>query len=160
MHHISEERLEKINEFMKNVSSITSGSESLYDENDILTKWDSVYYNITKYNDGTEKKDYSKPSKPSIMFHEIDEYLKTWSFKFNKIVDGFNKTLYYNGYKSFFRIDWNNIHKDMIKFDNHNWFNYNKEHFQKLIENKIIEDAKKTNNVSLLREIKIKSLLK
>jgi len=157
-HSISDERLEKINEWIKNISTITSSSKSLKNENDPLTEWDSQYYTIVKYNDGTEKVSYSEPSKPSIMLHEIDDHLQTWGLSLREVnADRFRESLIYSGI-SFIRIEFNTFHKDMIKFDNHGWFNYTKERFQHLIYEKFLSEAEKSNNIALAREVKLRSL--
>lgn len=158
-HNISDERIDKINEWMKTVSTITSGFKSLKDENDPLTEWDSQYYTVVKYNDGREDIQYSTPSTPSTMLHEIDEYLKTWGLNLSKVENKRHREgLLYTGI-SFIRIEFNTYHKDMIKFDNHNWFDYSKERFQYLIYEKFLSEAEKNNNLPLMREIKLRNLL-
>lgn len=157
-HNLSDERIERINEWMKNISTITSSSKSLKDESDPLTEWDTQYYTTVKYTDGREETNYSDPSRPSIMLHEIDEYLKTWGLYLREVnADRFRESIVYTGI-SFLRIEFNTCHRDMIKFDKHNWFNYTKERFQHLIYEKFLSEAEKSNNIPLIREVKLRSL--
>lgn len=159
MNNIEEEKLNKINEWMKNISSISSKVESLSDENDVLTTWDSQYTTIVEYNDGTEKKSYSEPNRPSIMLHEIDDHLKSWGLDIIRVKKhNFTNDIEYKGI-SYIRIELNPFHTDMIKFDNHNWFTYSKEKFQELVYQRFYEEAKRGNNKPLIREIKIRKVL-
>ena len=158
-HNLSDERINQLNKWMMSISTISGGFKSLVDENDPLTHWDSQYYNVIKYNDGTEKIQYSEPSKPSIMLHEIDDYLQTWGLSLKSVNTDFcRQGMTYTGI-SYLKIDFNSFHKDMVKFDDHNWFTYTKERFQHLIYEKFLNEAKKDNNTALAREIKLRNLL-
>ncbi len=156
---MTKERQDKINEWLKTVESISSNTKSLYSESDLLTTWDSQYFTIIKYNDGKEEVKESKPYKPSIMLHEIDDHLQSWGMQLRDLNKNFlTDSLCYNGI-SFIKIEFNRCHTDMIKFDKHNWFTYTKERFQHLIKERLLEEAKLTNNITLAREIKLRNLL-
>ena len=91
--------------------------------------------------------------------HEINDYLNTWGLSLKEVnSDRLREALVYTGI-SFIRIDFNAFHKDMIKFDNHNWFTYHKDNFQYLINERFIDEAKRLNNTVLMREIKLRNLL-
>ncbi len=144
---------------------------SLYDSNDRLTKWDSESYIIITRG-VSEERVLVKKNMPSIMLHEIDDYIRTWGctmYDISSWVDmstykSFNNSIFWSGLL-FVRIDINTYHTDMISLDSSNWFDYKKESFRYRFDewvertsNALISNGK--DNIPLKREIHLRSLLK
>lgn len=155
MHNLSEERIIKLEEWLKSVLEITSETISLYNENDKLTKWDSEYYNIVKYTNGDIKRDLSYKNTPSVMLHEIEAHMNSWGMVLKDIK---KDTMYWSGI-TWLSIGLNRFHMDMIQIDGGGWITYQSDNFKHLIYERFIDESKKTNNISLTREIKLRSLL-
>ena len=93
------------------------------------------------------------------MLHEIDDYLSSWGFKLDRLInDRLNRRMIYRGI-TYLEIELNSFHTDMYSI-NGSWINYTKENFQYLIEERLKKEAEKTNNLSLKREVKIRSIIK
>ena len=71
--HLTDGRIDKLNELMKTVSTIGSETVSLYDPEDPLTTWDSEYYTIVTYIDGKVTRDNPSKKLVSPMLHRIDK---------------------------------------------------------------------------------------
>lgn len=172
----NEERDIRLQEWLKDVSTISTERVSKIVEGDYLTKWDEDSYHVVNYVDGRIEKTLISKKRPSVMLKHIEQVFNDWSLELNvkameslkrseKIV--FTERLIFGD--SWIMIYMNDIHKDMISDDNFGrWYTYKDGllevgnqlvKLEEWIEQHIIRESKKhPSDIQLQRSVKLKSI--
>jgi len=174
----NEERDIRLQEWLKEVSTISTERVSQKVEGDYLTQWDEDSYHVVHYVDGRVEKTLVNKKRPSVMLKHVEKVFNDWDLPLN--IDGV-KSLRLKEVRSFsqrfiFGDSWitvymNDIHQDMLSDDAFGrWYKYEDgmlevEHqvvkLEEWIASVILNQAKKyPSDVQLQRSIKLKSLLK
>lgn len=158
--YTEDEKIAAINKWMETVNEITSETVSLADPNDPLTELDKENYSIVRYKDGTEKRDLSSRDVPSVIYKHIDSIMQSWGLKVQSVdlKDRHNNSITWNGL-CYVRMKLNPFHTNMFDL-NGSWETYHRETIESIIEDYFIERAESSKDIGLVREIKIRSLVK
>ncbi len=167
-----------INEWYKQVSTISTETVSQYIEGDYLTHLDKDSYHVVNYKDGRIEKTLTTVSKPSVMLKHIERVFDDWGLPLNmdtinllkkKDKRPFSDRLIFGSWISIYL---NSVHLDMISDDAFGpWYSYrdgmisyqsDKEvTLEEWISSVILKQAKKyPQDTQLQRCVKLKSLLK
>jgi hypothetical protein len=175
---MTDERIEKMNEWLKTTISIGTERVSCEIEGDYLTKWDEDSYHVVHYLDGRVDKTLSFSKRPSVMLKHIEKVFNDWSLELNieameKIKKRekryFSTQLRFGN--SWIIIYMNDIHQDMISDDQYGrWYSYKDGMLEvghqivtleEWIASVILKEAKKyPSDIQLQRSIKLKALVK
>jgi hypothetical protein len=158
--YTEDEKIAAINKWMETVNEITSETVSLADPNDPLTELDRENYTIVRYKDGTEKRDLSSRDVPSVMYKHIDSIIQSWGLKIKSVdlKDRFDNSITWDGL-CYVRMKINNFHTNMFDLTG-SWETYHPRTIESIIENYFIRRAEDAKDLNLVREIKIRSLIK
>ena len=170
----TQEQIDRFNELMKEVDSISHSSNSLEVEGDPFTLWDTESVWTKKYIDGRVEESRRRDDiLPSVRLHKINSVMESWGLKLSNYPQkrdincrfswsgGLYITIQMNSFHTtLFQIDDN--YSDAVKNSGSKkvgvWIEYN-DNFPEIIDKHIIEMATKSGSVSLLRELKIRNLV-
>lgn len=172
----NEERDIKLQEWLKEVSTISTERVSRQVEGDYLTKWDEDSYHVVHYVDVRVDKTLISKKRPSVMLKHIEQVFNDWGLELNiKAMESlirsekrvFAERLIFGN--SWITIYMNDIHKDMISDDSFGrWYTYKDGvleighqlvKLEEWIAQHIIREAKKyPSDIQLQRSVKLKSI--
>jgi len=174
----NEERDIRLQELLKDISTISTERVSQKIEGDYLTQWDEDSYHVVHYVDYRVEKTLVSKKRPSVMLKHVEKVFNDWDLPLN--IDGM-KSLRLKEKRSFsqrfiFGDSWitvymNDIHQDMLSDDAFGrWYKYEDgmlevEHqlvkLEEWIASVILKQAKKyPSDKQLQRSIKLKSLIR
>jgi hypothetical protein len=166
-----ESRNQWINEWLQTVSEITTETISLAKEGDPLTNWDVERYSIVRYKDGTIKRDLTTRDVPSKIYKHIDSIMQSWGLQLMNVkMDRLNSMITWNGI-IYVRMSLNLFHADTFDLSDcvsssqlaghkYNWETYNESTIESVILDYMTKRANLSGEIALVREVKIRSLLK
>jgi len=161
-HNLSDERIEQINKWLMCISTISNEYISFEDKDDPFTKWDKDIYHVVTYNSGEIKKDLISVERPSVKLKRINSIMEDWGLKFH-LRNGWNDGRFHWKGDTYVTMEMNTFHKNLFKFDEpggkNDWFEYTDTYIKEQIDEHIIDKAIKSGNISLMREVKIRSIL-
>lgn len=165
MYDMTDERIAKINKWMKTVATIESETKSFKVEGDPFTKWDSQYTHITKFVDGRiDRKEGKIDRSASIRLHRIDTILEDWGFKRQDYVGGhFDDKFYWHMEESVyktFNVEINFIHRDRFKFDEYFDYIYDEKTIEEFLDERIEVFIEKNAGPVFKRDAKLRKILK
>lgn len=155
-------KIDKINVWIKTVISIESDKVSFYKEEDPFTKWDYENYHVVKYVDGRVTRDLSIKDTPSKRLHKINQILTSWGFKLRekKFTKGYCDGDFTWDGPLYFRVEMNTFHTDLFKIGlSDDWITYTDTYIEEIIDD-IIVKMSSGDNKELNREIKIRAITK
>ena len=79
----NEERDIKLQEWLKEVSTISTERVSRQVEGDYLTKWDEDSYHVVHYVDGRVDKTLISKKRPSVTLKHIEQVFNDWGLELN-----------------------------------------------------------------------------
>jgi hypothetical protein len=179
------ERIEKMNDWIKTTTSIGTETVSQEVEGDYLTQWDEDSYHVVNYVDGRVDKTLITSKRPSVMLKHIEKVFNDWSMELNinamdslkrvavSLRNTFDRKVFTPRFifgDCWITVYMNDIHKDMISDDAfNNWYKYKdgildikgkSVTLEEWIASVILKEAKKyPNDIQLQRSIKLKALL-
>jgi hypothetical protein len=173
----NEERDIRLQEWLKDVSTISTERVSQQVEGDYLTQWDEDSYHVVHYVDGRVEKTLTDSKRPSVMLKHVESIFNDWSLELNiKAIEGLKKkgrivfTQRFIFGDSWITVYMNDIHKDMLSDDAFGtWYSYKDGMIE--VDNQVItleewialvilKEAKKNpNDIQLQRSIKLKALI-
>lgn len=172
----NEERDIKLQDWLKEVSTISTERVSRQVEGDYLTKWDEDSYHVVHYVDGRVEKTLVNSKRPSVMLKHIEQVFNDWGLELNiKAMDSLKKsdkrifTQRFIFGDSWITVYMNDIHQDMISDDAFgHWYTYKDGvlevghqlvKLEEWIAQYIIREAKKyPSDIQLQRSVKLKSI--
>lgn len=168
-----------INEWYKQVSTISTETVSQYIEGDYLTYLDKDSYHVVNYKDGRVEKTLVTSIRPSVMLKDIERVFNDWDLPLNEdAMRSMNKKgkRPFSDRLIFGNINWisiylNSVHLDMISDDAFGpWYSYKDGYLtiegkgvklEDWISEVILKIVKKyPYDTQLQRSVKLKSLLK
>ena len=172
----NEERDIKLQDWLKEVSTISTERVSRQVEGDYLTKWDEDSYHVVHYVDGRVEKTLVNSKRPSVMLKHIEQVFNDWGLELNekamkelsrKEKTSLSTRLIFGN--SWITVYMNDIHKDMISDDAFGrWYTYKDGvlevghqlvKLEEWIAQRIIREAKKyPSDIQLQRSVKLKSI--
>lgn len=174
----NEERDIRLQEWLKDIATISTERVSQSVEGDYLTQWDEDSYHVVNYVDGRVEKTLVYTKRPSVMLKHVEKVFNDWSLELNvKAMDSLKKkdrivfTQSFIFGDSWITVYMNDIHKDMLSDDAFgHWYTY-KDGFLEVrhqwltledwIASVILKEAKKyPSDKQLQRSIKLKSLIR
>lgn len=171
----NEERDIQLQEWLKDISIISSERVSQQVEGDYLTQWDEDSYHVVHYVDGRVEKTLTNRKRPSVMLKHVERVFNQWSLDLNiKALESLKRKDRIFTERFIFGDSWitvymNDIHKDMLSDDSFGrWYSYKDGMIEvdnqvitleDWIASVIIKQVSKTD-IQLQRTIKLKSLLK
>ena len=174
----NEERDIQLQEWLKDVSTISTERVSQQVEGDYLTQWDEDSYHVVHYVDGRVQKTLTNSKRPSVMLKHVERVFNDWSLNLNikAMVDLRKKGRIVFTERFIFGDSWitvymNDIHKDMLSDDAFgHWYTYKDGMIEvdnqvitleEWIASVILKEAKKyPSDKQLQRSIKLKALIK